>query len=465
MPEKLPDKTIFSLSEVALSIQRTLLERYSSAFWIKAEMNKLNRYPQSGHCYPDLVEKVNGKIVAEIRATIWKDDYEQISARFLSVLKEPLRDGIAILFAAKVNFHPVYGLNLRIVEIDPSWSLGELEREKLETIRKLKEAGVFNTNKELAFPLLPKRIAVISVQTSKGYADFTKVIDENPWGYRVFYLLFPALLQGDQAVGSILQQLSRIERVKHHFDAVAIIRGGGGDIGLTCFNHIELARKAASFPIPVLTGIGHSTNETVTEMVAFKNAITPTELADFLIQKFHNFSVPLYTAMKTIKGHTEKILKDAAADVLRSGQIIRQATRNHLLRRSVLIEKATESLLRGINMFLTDCRANRVGLLQTRLINVASTRLNNKRHHLSQFSVQLMVQTKVTLAKYQEMIGHTEKIVSLLDPVTILKRGYTLTLRENRIVKSAGEVAVGDLITTRFADGSLESSVKSIEKI
>jgi exodeoxyribonuclease VII large subunit len=464
MPEKLPDKTIFSLSEVAQSIQRTLAERYSSAFWIKAEMNKLNRYPQSGHCYPDLVERVNGKIVAEMRATIWKDDFDQINSRFLSVLKEPLRDGITILFAARVNFHPVYGLNLRIVDIDPSWSLGELERERQETIRKLKAEEIFDANRRVPVPLLPKRIAVISVQTSKGYADFTKVIDENPWGYRFFYLLFPALLQGDQAVTSILNQLSRIERVRHHFDAVAIIRGGGGDIGLTCFNNIDLARKTATFPIPVFTGIGHSTNETVVEMVACKNAITPTELADFLIQKFHNFSVPLNESMKLIRDRAEKIMKNSTTDLLQTGRNIRQVTRNHLLRNTLLVEKMTGSLSAVVARLLADHRQNRINTVQSRLAGVAHARLAGRNHQLLLVTGQLLYQTRAILSSHRSSLDHTAKVVGLLDPATILKRGYTMTLKGNRVIKSFEDIVVGDLVTTRFSDGSVKSVVNIIDK-
>ena len=171
MPEKISDRTIFTLSEVAQSIQKTLSERYTSAFWVKAEMNKLNHYPQSGHCYPDLIEKTEGKIIAEFRANIWKDDYQRINGNFLAVLHEPLKDGINILLCAKISYHPLYGISLRILDIDPSYSLGELEKEKQATIEKIKKEGIFLYNKTLKLPLLPKRIAIISVQTSKGYSD------------------------------------------------------------------------------------------------------------------------------------------------------------------------------------------------------------------------------------------------------------------------------------------------------
>src|SRR5690606_11360145 len=184
MPERLPDKVIFSLGEVAKSIQRTLAERYKQSYWIKAEMNKLNHYAHSGHCYPELVEKRNGKVVAEMRAILWNGDYQRINQRFIEVMREPLKSGIAILFLAAISYDPLYGLSLRIIDIDPSYSLGELEREKLESIHRLKTEGLFERNKRLPCPIVPKRLAIVSVETSKGYADFLKIINGNPWRYR-----------------------------------------------------------------------------------------------------------------------------------------------------------------------------------------------------------------------------------------------------------------------------------------
>ena len=215
MDDRVDERKVYSLSEVTRSIQETLSERYTGSFWIKAEMNKLNYYPQSGHCYPELVEKANSKIIAEMRSTLWKDDFERINENFLNILHEPLKNGITILFCAKISFHPVYGLSLRILDIDPSYSLGELEKEKQETIEKLKKEGIFLLNRALDLALLPKRIAVISAETSKGYSDFVKVIEENSWGYNFFHMLFPAFLQGENAIESISQHLKRIEKVKN----------------------------------------------------------------------------------------------------------------------------------------------------------------------------------------------------------------------------------------------------------
>src|SRR5688500_13240657 len=241
MAEISDGKKIFTLGEVTASIQKTLAQRYTTSFWVKAEMNKLNYYPHSGHCYPDLVEKKDGKVIAQLRSTLWKDDYFRINNNFLKVLKAPLKDGIKMLFSARITFDPAHGLALRIIDIDPVFSLGELEREKQESIDRLKQEGVFDLNRSLSMPALPQRIAVISVQTSKGYADFLKVIDANEYRFKFFHVLFPSLLQGDKAVDSILWQLMRIRKVLHHFDVVAIVRGGGGEVGLASFNDVELA--------------------------------------------------------------------------------------------------------------------------------------------------------------------------------------------------------------------------------
>ncbi|RTY86224.1 exodeoxyribonuclease VII large subunit [Flavobacterium sp. RSP15] len=330
MPKKINNKTIFSLLEVTNSIRKTLEERYKSAFWIKAEMNKLNHYSQSGHCFPEIIEKVNGKIIAQIKATLWRDDYQNINRNFLRILKEPLKDGIKILFLAKISFDPSFGLSLQIIDIDPQYTLGDLENEKRETIKKLQLEGIYDKNKKLELSFLPQRIAIISVATSKGFGDFIDVIDKNSWNYKFFYLLFPSILQGDKAVTGIIAQLERIKKVIHHFDAVAIIRGGGGDVGLSCYNNYELAKAITLFPIPVITGIGHVTNETVCEMFAHTNAITPTKLAEFLLQKFHNFSVPIQKAKEKIADKSRRILSEENTKLESELKLFRSITVNIL---------------------------------------------------------------------------------------------------------------------------------------
>ena len=340
------ERKSFTLFEVMQSIQRTIISRYGSTFWVKADMIKLNHYIHSGHCYPDLVEKKNDRTIAQARAIIWKSDYEKINKKFIEITKEPLKDGISIFFLARIGFDPVYNLSITILDIDPVVTLGQLEKERLETINKLKTEKLFNKNKGLKLPLLPQRLAIISVETSKGYSDFMNIINQESDKYKIFTYLFPSLLQGDNAIESLIQALETVERLKHHFDCVLIIRGGGGDIGLSCYNDYELSKTIANFPIPVLTGIGHSTNETVSEMVSCKNTITPTELADFILNHFREFEKRIIASKDKIIYFSNKIIELENKHIDNIIQKLRIGISNNFITQ----EKKLENLEKYINI-------------------------------------------------------------------------------------------------------------------
>lgn len=463
MAESVDGRKVFSLLEVATSIQRTLAQRYTSAFWVKAEMNKLNYYPQSGHCYPDLVEKADGKVIAQIRSTLWKDDYQRIDATFRSVVKSPLKDGIKILCCARIAFDPVYGLTLRITDIDPVFALGELEREKQESIAQLREEGIFARNKSLPFPLLPQRLAVISVETSKGYADFNKMIDTNPWGYKFFHILFPSLLQGDRAVESIRHQLARIRRVAQHFDVVAIIRGGGGEIGLSCFNDVRLAREIALFPLPVITGIGHATNETVVEMVSYKNAITPTELAGFLLQKFHDFAQPVKAAEEKLVEYAGNIVAGERQRFFHTMRYFRSLT-THLLARSRqeiqlqardLFKEANLAFLRGKEM---------QGSLVFKLKSAAHFACSNRAQFVDHTASGLKKATTAFVRHQRTGIASIEKTIANMHPDNVLRRGYSITRVNGRAVTNSDQVRQADVLETILRDGTVISTVNAVTK-
>lgn len=414
MPEVINDKTIFSLLEVTKSIQKTIAERYKSLFWVKAEMNKLNHYKHSGHCYPELVEKKEGKIVAEIRSILWKSDFERINAQFMKLLKEPLRDGITIYFQAAIAYDPLHGLSLRIVDIDVSFVLGELEKEKKESILRLHEEGIFEANKKIPFPLIPKRLAIISVETSKGLSDFYKIINHNPWGYKIETTLYPALLQGDKSIPSIIQQMAIIAARTAQYDAVAIIRGGGGEVGLSSYNNYNLAKAIAIFPIPVLTGIGHSTNETVSEMVAYKNAITPSELADFLIQKFHSFAIP-----------------------------VDQAQEKLILQAQLLFEKERLKLQQAAQILNWN----------------SNNKIRAEQHHLHILSQKLQVFSQHLLKQQKHDLDNLARLVKMADPSLLLKRGFSISKKNGKAIVSKEELALGDEIETIFVDGTVRSTI------
>ncbi len=348
-----------------------------------------------------------------MRSILWKTDYHRINNSFLKIAQEPLREGITMLFQASISYDPMYGLSLRIVDIDPTFTLGELEKEKLDSIRKLKAEGIYESNKLLNFPAVPKRLAIISVETSKGLSDFYKIINQNPWGYRIECTLFPALLQGDKSVPSIINQLAVIAEKISLYDVVAIIRGGGGEVGLSSYNNYLLARAIAMFPIPVLTGIGHSTNYTVSEMVAYKNAITPSELADFLIQKFHNFAIPVDKAAERIQ------------------QLIATRFKEE---RNVLSQTATH------------------------IQWVGKREIQTTRTALQQFQHELSALIKLRFYEHKTALAHTERIIQLADPIRLLKRGFSITKVNGKLLQSITQVSPGDVIQTILEDGELLST-------
>lgn len=482
MPEDISGKTVFSLYEVTQGIRATLAKAYPGSYWIKAELNKLNYYPHSGHCYPELVEKRDNKITAQMRSNLWREDFRRINSSFIQLINEPLKDGIKILFQAKIEFHPEYGLALHILDIDPGYTLGDLEREKQESVKRLKEEGLFTRNKELKMPLLPQRIAIISVESSNGYADFMKVMENatTTWRYSFFHLLFPSLLQGDKAVDSILQQLNQIKKVVEHFDVVAIIRGGGGDIGLSCYNNYKLAKQIALFPIPVITGIGHATNQTVSEMVAFENAITPTKLAELIIQRFHNFSIPVQKAEEKIIDKSKRILEEERGILKTTGKLLESVFGRAVLneraqiRQSIkviwlqtgFILKTNKEAIAGIpkqvgkgTEYLLGQQLQQLELITQAMHRGGGIKLKDSSQGLIRLMNQLQQMAILGLKENSLALKAAEKNLDNLRPESVLKRGYSITQVEGKAITNSADVHPGDLICTTLHRGEVISIV------
>ena len=448
---------VFTLKQVVSSIRKTIENRYNKMYWVKAEMHKLN-LASSGHCFPELVQKEDGKIVAEMRGNIWKTQYQRINKRFIEVVKEPLKDDSTLLLQVKISFHETYGMSLQIMDIDPQYSLGELQRERQETLQRLQKEGLLNANQALPFPLLPKRIAVISAESTKGLSDFLSIVKENNWGYSFFTMLFPAHVQGDPAASSIIAQLEKIKRVKDHFDIVVIVRGGGGEVGLSCYNNYELCRGIAEFPLPVLTGIGHSTNLTVAEMISFRNTITPTELGEFLIQTFHNFSVPLKDAVKSIKHYAvskifnEKSLLESHSRMFKN--VVKQAVfnGNAVLRSCRIAIKAAYRL---------SVQSSREALRRTEQNVYRNSKLSLLHHrtHVDKISGDLPLNVKTVFIKEIARLDQLKQSIRLMDPMNILNRGYSITTLNGKTLSAVNPTKRGDIIVTKTSTFTVESEV------
>lgn len=454
------NRKVHSLSGLTASIRRMFEEHFSErTFWVKAEMAKLNHYPRSGHCYPALVEKEGEKVLAEMRGTLWKDRYGRISREFEKVTGERFGDGIEVLLQGRVRFHEVYGLSLDIVDVDPSYSLGEMERLKRETIEKLKKAGEFEQNKILPFPEVPKRLAVISVETSKGYQDLVKVLEKNAFNYVFEWELFPAILQGERAISTIREQLERVRERKDAFDVLLIIRGGGGEVGLSCYDDHGLARDLALFPLPVITGIGHSTNETVSEMVAHLNAITPTAVGNALIQAYHNVAVP----RKELEDRLEKALKDRFKEEERllkdQSELFRSHTRELFQEHRFRLRELLDGTVRAVPQRMKEER-ERLGEQSNELRSRSSKRMEREKERLSLLNERTGSGTRYRLMHEKENIGHLEKQLRLLDPQRVLERGYSITLYKGRPVKDPEGLEDGAEVETRVFKGRFKSRIE-----
>lgn len=434
--ETFNDRPVYSLSELTGSIKAVINKTYTRAYYVKAEIIRLNKYPHSGHCYPELVEKEGDRIVTQMRAVIWKTQVEEINEKFLKITGEPLKDNISILCLATIEFSPQYGLALYIQDIEPSYTLGELMKNKMAVIARLKKEGVFGANKQLQLPLLPKRIAVISVETSKGYSDFMVTLQENNWNYCFECELFPSILQGDKAITTITAQLEAIAKRQKDFDCVVIIRGGGGDVGLSCYDDYSLSHKVATFPLPIISGIGHSTNESVTDMVSYANKITPTEVSYFLIQQFHNFAIQVEDAQ-------DKIIRYVETLFTREKYQIEQIEHNYLL----LATRSLTHKKHQIEQLEQSCK-----LSATHLLSQEKSVIENLHKMMQLYSKQMLT------IKNKELENLEEKI-RLLHPHNVLKRGYSITRLNGKAVREASEAKDGDELITTLYHGEVKSRV------
>ena len=452
------EKQVFTLQQVVRSIKKTLEDRYTQNYWVKAEMHKLNKYP-SGHAFPELVQKDENKIVAQITGTIWKQQLERINTKFIEVVKEPLREGTTLLLLVKINYSETFGLGLQILDIDPSFSLGELQKQREETLRKLAKEGLLNLNQKLHFPLLPKRVAIISADSSKGLSDFLQVLQENEKSYFIFTHLFNAYLQGDVAVQSIISALKKIKRVKDHFDIVIIVRGGGAEVGMTCYNNYDLCKAIAEFPLPVLTGIGHSTNLNVAEMVSFRNEITPTKLAEFLLQTFREFEQETKRLNREMIAHSLQLIDKTKQDFNGQVRVFKHASlrftdslKNELNQQIIELKNTTRYFLKNENDAILSLK-NDYRIVTKEIITA-------ERNTLSLISKPIKGSLLHFFERKESDLEQLEKTVNILNPSNVLQRGYSLTLLNGKILSAKNKPKKGDLIESKTNSLTLFSRVE-----
>ena len=434
-----PDEQALSLVELNQRIQATLEQAFPETYWVRAEMSDVRENSASGHCYLEFVEKDphSGQLLAKVRGAIWAKTFRLLKPYFEMETGQRFVSGLKVLVRVTVDFHELYGLSLTVVDIDPAYTLGDMARKRLEIIRQLQEEGVFELNEELPLPLLPRRMALISSPTAAGYEDFVNQLTHNRAGYPFYVKLFPALMQGERTEESVIAALDRIYAHQELFDVVALLRGGGATSDLNSFDSYLLAANCAQFPLPILTGIGHERDDTVVDLVAHTRLKTPTAVAEFLIARMDQ-------AAQTVEELQQTMTQSASVRLLQE----KQRLQSYATRFPALVGQRMER--------------NRTLLhqLSAKLPTMAQGFVERKRAMVDRLVMQLRNATTTHLAEKQRFLQLQEQFVRMASPDYILRRGYSLTLREGKIIKRAEELHVGEELTTRFMDGEVKSIIK-----
>lgn len=402
-----------TLYDLQRMVRSSLEERFALPVWISAEISEL-KVNYSGHCYINLVEKgaADGVPRAEARAVIWRNHFSKISAYFTAQTGAALAAGIRILAKVLVSYHEVYGFSLQITDIDPAYTMGEVERRRRETIRQLQQDGVWDMNRELPLPRLVRRIAVISSAAAAGYRDFMREIGSSD--YDISTVLFEAVMQGAAAEESVIAALERVAAREEEFDAVAIIRGGGSTSDLSAFDSYRMAAHAAQFPLPVFAGIGHDKDTSVVDMVAHTSLKTPTAVAASFIERMASEEAWIEAAAER--------LRSRAADMLHDERL-------SLERRSAELHRATIATTIG-----------------------AAARLDNMTERLRDYTLRLI------RARHRQLQA-AEEIARSRSVDNILRLGFSVVRIGGKAVTSVRSATEGTRLDIELSDGRLQAEV------
>ena len=408
------ENKFLSLLELNQMVREAIECEMPNEYWVEAELSECRE--NHGHCFMSLIQKDErgATPIAKADARCWASKWMLIRPYFERTTGQALRPGIKVLLKVYAQFHEAYGFSWIVTDIDPTYTLGDMARKRQEIIRQLKEEGVFDLQKELRLPLFCQRIAVISSETAAGYGDFCKQLADNPYGFQLHTQLFPAIMQGEGVSQSIIAAMEKIY-IQQNFDAVVIIRGGGATSDMSGFDTLELAENVANFPLPIITGIGHDRDESILDMVSHTRVKTPTAAAALLIDH-------LKAVLDTIEG---------------AQSLITHYAQQKLFSLNTQLATLSEAIPRLFSIVKTRQEA-RLDHTEQRIITGMERRITSEHHRL-------------------EML---EEKVKTLDPALLLKRGYSITLKDGKAVRDPKALQQGDEIETRLANGTIHSTVK-----
>ncbi|MDR2679269.1 MAG: exodeoxyribonuclease VII large subunit [Tannerella sp.] len=448
-----------SLSALNALVREAINRTFPETYWVRAETSDVRVNTSSGHCYLEFIDKdeQSGQIAAKARGVIWARTFQLIKPYFEQETGQLFRAGLTVLVNVSVEFHELYGYSLTVHDIDPSYTLGDMVKTRKEIIFRLQQEGIFRLNKELPFPSLPQRIAVITSPTAAGYEDFVDQLIRNKKGFPFYIKLFQAVMQGEKTEESIVNALERIFPHTGFFDVVVIIRGGGAASELSSFDSYLLAANCAQFPLPVITGIGHERDDTIVDMVAHSRMKTPTAVASFLIECMDREAGQVQELENRIHaGASARITQEKAVlqrlatrfPVMVAGRI--ENHRNRL--------RAMTAHLSALPQWLRH-RLESIGDVSPRIQRAVDSTLSRRATFIESMPLRLRSAFGTIFSGQRRKLELNEQYIKMASPEYILKRGYTLTMKEGKIVKHSAELSEGDEITVRFSDGERKGTI------
>ena len=423
-----------TLYELNALVREVIESELKHEYWVEAEISEARE--SRGHCYMELIQKeeLSNTPIARASAKCWRSTWMLIQPHFERVTGQRLHAGMKVRMKVYAQFHEAFGFSWIVTDIDPNYTLGDMARRRQEVVRKLKEEGVFDLQRELPLPLFCLRIAVVSSETAAGYGDFCRQLSESAFAFQA--KLFPAIMQGEQVEQSIISTLNNIYNTIDDFDCVVIIRGGGATSDMSGFDTLPLAENVAQFPIPIITGIGHDRDESVLDMVSHTRVKTPTAAAAFLIDHAQKVLDCIENAEQRISRAAQNQLSTINSQL--STISVRIPTLFSLVKSNQVnrLERLSQTLSASAFETMRDCQ-ERISILSSRIEPLISRKLTTERHRL-------------------ELI---EQRATSLDPQLLLKRGYSITLHNGKAIRDAAALKAGDEIETRLEKGTIKSIV------
>ena len=424
------------------SLVREVIEcEMPNEYWVEAELSECRE--SRGHCYMELIEKDEHTAtpIAKASAKCWASKWMLVRPYFERTTGQRLHAGMKVLLKVYPQFHEAYGFSWIVTDIDPTYTLGDMARKRQEIIRHLKEEGIFDLQKELQLPMFCQHIAVISSETAAGYGDFCNQLADNPYGFQFRTQLFPAIMQGEGVEQSIIAALERIYHyqlsiVNYQFDAVVIIRGGGATSDMSGFDTLSLAENVANFPIPIITGIGHDRDESILDMVSHTRVKTPTAAAALLIDHLKAVLDALDDAQDRLIHYCNSKLYTLNAQLTTLSEALPRLFSIVKTRHEARIDNLNSRLAHQVQQKIIHCQLSIINL-ENRLPILTDRRLMTEKHRL-----QLI-----------------EEKAKSLDPTLLLKRGYSMTMKDGKIIRDAATLHPGDEIETRLANGTIRSAI------